>query len=207
MKNLEKQRFGKLTVLELSKKIPYFYNGKLSHYKYYWLCKCDCGKQKIINATDLINGRIKSCGCLKNKDKITHGLSNTRLYEIWSGIKKRCYNSNCKNYNNYGNRGIKMCKEWKNDFMAFYNWAINNNYSDKLTLDRIDNNGNYEPSNCRWATKIQQANNTRKNKKVTFNNETHTISEWARIKNIKMNTLYMRIYRYKWSISKALSTF
>lgn len=130
----------------------------------------------------------------------------TRLYSIYRGMKDRCQRKTNDNYNRYGGRGIKVCEEWLSDFMAFYNWAINNGYKDNLTIDRINSNGNYEPSNCRWQTYKEQANNTRKNNFITFNNETHSLSQWAEILGMKRSTLTTRIHRQHWDIAKALTT-
>ena len=118
------------------------------------------------------------------KGNLKHGYGNygNRLYKTWRDIKERCGNPNIKNY---GGRGIKVCPEWENDFLVFREWALNNGYSDDLTIDRIDVNGNYEPSNCRWATNKAQANNRRSNILITYNGETHTISEWSDITGIK----------------------
>ena len=108
-------------------------------------------------------------------------------------MKKRCYNENSKSYKSYGERGIIICKEWLNDFINFYNWSIKNGYADNLSIDRIDVNGNYEPNNCRWATQKEQANNTRRNRYLTYKGETHTISEWSDIFNLKSGTIRARL--------------
>lgn len=118
-------------------------------------------------------------------------------------MKKRCYSTKFREYKNYGGKGIVVCDEWKNDFEAFRNWALNNGYSDTLSIDRIDNNKNYEPDNCKWSNKIEQANNTTRNIKIAYNGETHTISEWSRISGIPYSTLYSRIFKYKWDLEKA----
>lgn len=115
----------------------------------------------------------------------THGLSKTRLYTIWAGIKNRCYCSNNKNYRNYGGRGIEVCDEWKNNFVFFYNWSIKNGYKDNLTIDRIDVNGNYEPNNCRWTTMKEQAHNKRNTRKITIMGETKTVYEVEKEYKIK----------------------
>ena len=120
-----------------------------------------------------------------------------RLYSIWGGLKDRCYNSNNKNYKIYGLRNIKICDEWLNNFVNFYNWAINNGYAENLTIDRIDVNGNYEPNNCRWATIKQQNRNRRSNKLITYKNQTHCISEWAEIYNIPRKCLEYRIKNWQ----------
>lgn len=205
MQDLTGQKFGRLTVLQYE----YFklYKNRTKHY--YWRCRCECGNEKIINGISLKKGVTKSCGCLQkeqtsNKNK-THGLTDSRLFIIWANIKARCYNKNNPSYKNYGNRGIKMYQEWLNDFMNFYNWAITNGYKENLTIDRIDVNGNYEPNNCRWITNKEQQNNRRNNHYVTYNNETHTLAEWAKITNIKYSTLERRLNKYKWTITRALN--
>lgn len=127
--------------------------------------KCSCGNVFITNITKIKNGHTKSCGCLARQILIdrnkSHELTYTRLYRIYSGMKTRCYNANTLSFMDYGSRGIIICKEWLNDFMNFYNWAINNGYDDLLSIDRINNDGNYEPSNCRWTTAHIQTRNTR----------------------------------------------
>jgi (2R)-ethylmalonyl-CoA mutase len=123
--------------------------------------KCDCGSIVYSPTARLKCGGVKSCGCLCGKSSIIHNLSKTKIYKRWIGIKSRCYNKNAENYRNYGGRGIKMCDEWRNDFMSFYNWAIHGGYRDDLKIDRIDVNGNYEQNNCRWATNKEQATSCR----------------------------------------------
>lgn len=127
--------------------------------------KCTCGNVFITNITKIKNGHTKSCGCLArqiliNRNK-SHNLAHTRLYSIYTNMKTRCYNKNSPSFMDYGNRGISICQEWINSFMSFYNWAINNGYSDVLSIDRINNDGNYEPSNCRWTTASIQTRNSR----------------------------------------------
>lgn len=130
----------------------------------------------------------------------------TRIYSIYKGMKDRCRYKTNDNYERYGGRGIRVCEEWLADYMNFYNWAINNGYKEGLTLDRIDPNKNYEPDNCRWATYKEQANNTRRNNYITYNNKTHTLTEWSEILGIKRSTLSNRIVTKKWDIEKALTT-
>lgn len=133
-----------------------------------------------------------------------HGKKNTRLYRIWKVMKGRCYNKNHIKYPNYGARGIKVCDEWIHDFMAFYNWAMNNGYNDTLTIDRMDVNGDYTPSNCRWANAKQQMRNTTRNVCYTINGETHCLSEWCEICNLNYQTVHSRIHKLGWSTIEAL---
>ena len=136
----------------------------------------------------------------------THGMTNTRLYRIWINIKTRCLNKKDNHYNRWGGRGITICEEWLNDFMNFYDWAMVNGYQENLSIDRIDNNGNYEPNNCRWSTIKEQNRNQRTNNLITYNGETLCLIEWAEKIGIKSNTLWNRLNLYKWSIEKTLTT-
>lgn len=152
-------KYGKLTVL---KKI------KSDNKNTFWKCICECGRETIVSASHLQSGHTKSCGkCSRNGNNnpaYKHGLRHHRLYNIFSGMKDRCYNKNNKRYKNYGGRGIEICQEWLKDFVNFYNWSIANGYKDNLTIDRIDNNGNYEPANCRWISIQAQNWNTSRTK-------------------------------------------
>ena len=130
---------------------------------------------------------------------------NKRISRVYWNMKTRCYNPSSNKYHAYGARGIKVCDEWKNSFKKFKEWALSNGYGDNLTIDRIDNNGNYEPSNCRWVTQKQNCNNTRFNTLLTYNGKTHTMTEWSEITGINLTTLSSRINR-GWSIEKSLTT-
>ena len=150
-KDLTGLRYGRLVAIE---RAPNSKSGRTV-----WKCRCDCGNEKCVLETALQQGLTKSCGCLRP------GLRNTRLYSIWSHMKQRCENPNSNRFCYYGARGIVVCSEWKDDFLAFYQWAMNNGYDDALSIDRIDTNGNYEPSNCRWATATMQNRNRRPTQK------------------------------------------
>lgn len=164
-----------------------------------WICKCECGTIRSVLTYNLQSGKSKSCGCLQkeaaSRIKKTHGKTNTRLYRIYKGIKARCCNKNTPAYKHYGGREINICEEWQNDFMSFYNWAMQNGYNDNLTIDRIDVNGNYEPNNCRWVGIFEQANNKSTNFYIVINKEKHTIPEWCRITKTKPTVLYSKIAR------------
>lgn len=127
--------------------------------------------------------------------KRTHGLSKDKFYQVWNGIKQRCYNVNNKNYHNYGKRGIEVCEEWLNDFQAFYEWSMNNGYCDGLQIDRIDNNKGYSPDNCRWVDRYVNNNNRRNNILFKYNNKTQSLMAWCRELNISYKTCMTRYYR------------
>lgn len=163
--NLTGQKFGRLTALYI---VPN------NNYHTRWHCVCDCGRTKDVLQQNLCNGHVRSCGCLLvevNREKLSqinasmdresHNETDSRLYHIWIGIKARCFNPANTSYPNYGGRGISVCNEWKTSYLAFKQWAENNGYSDLLTIDRIDVNGNYSPDNCRWVSMSVQEFNKR----------------------------------------------
>ena len=123
------------------------------------------------------------------------GRSNSRIYNTWLHMKGRCYRKTDDHYKHYGEKGITMCDEWKNDFKAFHDWSMSNGYADNLTIDRINNDGNYEPSNCRWVTMKEQCNNRTSNVILTINGESHNIQGWSEITGIKYHTIYARMKR------------
>lgn len=186
------QRFGRLTVIR---------EAERQYGHRYILCQCDCGNTKTINLNSLVKGTSKSCGCYRSeyisKKNTTHGNTRNhnidRLYRIWIGIKRRCTNENYKHYYNYGGRGITICKEWLHDYPAFKKWSLENGYTDDLTIDRIDNDKGYSPDNCRWTTMQVQSNNTRVNRLITYNGETHTVADWGRITGIDGNLIGQRV--------------
>lgn len=195
--DLTGQRFGKLTVVRFVK----FNRWNAAVY----LCRCDCGCEKIILGASLRSGNTKSCGCLstrkdgKNNFDRYHVLNpgdsrprNRRLHSIWLGMRYRCNSTHSEVYKDYGGRGICVCSEW-DDFYTFQEWALANGYSDGKSIDRIDNDGNYSPENCRWVDMKIQGSNRRNSRYFTFRGETLTISEWSRRTGIEWNTLNDRI--------------
>lgn len=196
MKDLTGQKFNKLTVLAFS----HFDKKKNS----YWLCRCDCGNEKIVRRSHLLTGNVQSCGCIVHEARGTykngwrkHGLwsNNKRLCKILNCMLDRCYNKNNFHYKDYGERGISVCETWRNSFESFVVLAKENGYSDDLSIDRIDNNGNYEPENCRWATQIEQANNKRNNVFITYNGKTQTIAQWSREIGIGSEVIRTRFHK------------
>ncbi len=183
------QRFERLVVLEKLNE-----RDKIGNIQ--WLCKCDCGKTTTVAGTSLVHGRTRSCGCLAIEVRTRiNKRTGTRLYSIWKNMKKRCLNENDPNYPSYGGRGIKICDEWVNDFEKFKQWSLKNGYKDNLTIDRINNDGNYSPENCRWADWFRQARNTRKTIRITNNSVTKSIDDWCEIKGLSKNTVLGRIKR------------
>lgn len=201
--NLIGSQFGYLTVIGKKRDI----RGKCI--RVYWLCKCVCGTEKYVLGDTLKIGRSKSCGCkqveLRLNKMNTHLSSNTSEYNIWAGLKSRCLNTNSQSYASYGGRGIKICDEWIESFINFLN-DMGKRPSSKHSIDRIDNNGDYCKSNCRWVESIIQANNTRANRIIEYNNISDTLSNWARKLNISRDVLNTRIYKLGWSIDKAFET-
>lgn len=187
-KDLTGRRFGRLLVNSLN---------CIENEKVYWNCKCDCGNQIVVLRSSLTSGNTKSCGCLHREMakniNYKHGMSKVRIYKIWTGMKKRCNNPKDSNFREYGARGIKTCKEWTEDFINFYNWAMKNGYKDNLTIDRVDVNGNYEPANCRWVTQAEQTRNERSNVKITIGGQTKLLSDWARESGIDRRTISKRM--------------
>lgn len=197
-------RYGRWTVVSESNPV-YRDNGKSDRTV---MCKCDCGTVRRIKLKNLKYGSSKSCGCYRSdymrKRHTTHGETDTRLFRIWDNMNSRCRN-NTKWNRNYAGRGISVCEEWKgkNGFVAFKEWAIQNGYTEKLTIDRIDVNSGYSPSNCRWVNMIVQGNNRRTNRLLTYKGVTRTMSEFSRQFNISIPTLYSRLER-GWTVDDAL---
>lgn len=197
------QKFNHLTVIKLDHVEARVFNskygksGKRTLHLEYYLCKCDCGNETVVEKSHLRKkvDATESCGCIAG----THHMSNNnRIYDIWTGMRKRCFGRNKMDadYKNYQGRGITMCWEWANDFTSFYNWALQNGYKEDLTIDRIDNNGNYEPSNCRWATKEEQSQNRRGVYKLFYNGKNMFVSEISKATGLKHETILKRYHRY-----------
>ena len=183
-------RFGKLLVLSKGEN-----KGKNTT----WKCVCDCGTVRDYLTYNLTSNKSNSCGCQRieslNKAFTTHGGSGTRLYSIFKGMSQRCYNKGNPAYVYYGNKGVEICKEWKNDFSVFREWSEKNGYTDETSIDRIDPNGNYEPDNCRWVSMQKQQNNKLNSAFITINGEKLTIAEWAEKNGTNKQTLYSKFYR------------
>lgn len=192
--DLTGQKFGKLTAIKVV--------GKTSKKESIWECKCDCGNITSVTCGNLKRGHTKSCGCYKKICCVTHHETGTRLNRIWKGIKNRCNNKNAVKYSNYGGRGISVCKDWNESYIKFRDWALSNGYRDDLTIDRIDNNGNYSPDNCRWVDLKAQSNNKRTNCFITYLGETHTISQWSEKLGILEGTIWERYKLNKMPLEK-----
>lgn len=187
------KRFGRLTVIAEGEKSATSRSAR-------WICRCDCGNiTKPITGEVLRKGKATSCGCYKRELTIErstrHGLCGTRIHRIWSGMKSRCYNPNAPKYSRYGARGIRVCDEWLNSLEAFCEWAMTHGYADNLTIDRIDNDGNYCPENCRWTTNEDQCNNRGHHILLEINGETKTIAQWAKSTEIAYRTIHARHHR------------
>ncbi len=191
-------RFGRLVALEPT--------GKDRHRNILWRCVCDCGKETTVSAAGL--KKTKSCGCLWKDSVIakstTHGMSNTKLYDVWAAIKQRCCNPNNARYVDYGGRGINLCSEWL-EYEPFARWALYNGYSDGLDIDRIDNERGYSPDNCRFVSKKQNNRNKRNNRFLDYNGDVKSLSEWSEIMGIDPKTVWKRLAR-GWTTKKALET-
>lgn len=201
IKNHSGKRFGKLLVTEVMKLV----GGKAA-----WLCKCDCGNEKFIRANSLVSNMTKSCGCLHKEtmaaNSIYKGLRSHKLYSVRRGMLNRCHLPSTKHYDNYGGRGISVCEEWRNSYLAFFNWALKSGWEDGLTIDRINNDGNYEPSNCRWVSRKANQNNRRNSTFVIINGQKKAMDELEHNYGIPASRIAHRIKYNKWSVEKAILT-
>ena len=172
-----------------------------------WRCKCECGNYTDVRGSNLKNGSVKSCGCLlKNPVNKTHGLSKSKIYGVWNSIKSRCNNPKSSGYARYGGRGICVCSEWDRSFEAFYAWAKSNGYYDGMTIERIDNDGDYCPENCKWIPWLQQSRNRRTNITFEYMGEKHILKEWCEILNLDYKFIHNRINKLGWSFEKSVTT-
>lgn len=215
--DLTGQRFGRWTVTERGADHFTKSGARLTM----WNCVCDCGTHKVVSMQSLRKGASTSCGCYakekksrllakRNRENAKHGASKERLHAVWSGMVNRCYNQHDNCFQLYGARGISVCEEWKNDYMMFKKWALENGYDEsaeygECTLDRIDNSKGYAPDNCRWVSAEDQANNRRSNVIITAFGKTQNLLAWAKETGINYGTLRTRIVKKKWSIEKALT--
>ena len=192
------QKYGRLTVT------GFVHKGK----KWYWECTCECGSSIITQAYLVRNGHTSSCGCLQreraSEASLVHGQTNSRLYRIYNGMKNRCYNQKQQSYENYGGRGITICEEWLKSFTAFEERSLSHGYADDLSIDRIDNNGDYSPKNCRWVTRTEQNENTRRNHLVTIGDRTQPLSAWVRERGLNYHTVSFRIHQKHMTPEQAL---
>lgn len=193
--DLTGKKFNCFTVLRLSE-------NKSKSNEYLWECKCDCGEIRYLTTQKV--KKQESCGC---KRKTANNMSGTKLYNIWNSMKQRCYNPNDSVYKWYGGKGVSICKEWKDSFVEFQKWSYANGYKEGLSIERVNSNGNYEPSNCEWITRSE--NSTRSNIEMSrmykFNDEEMSLKDWSEKLGIKYKTLHKRLTD-GWSIEKAFMT-
>jgi hypothetical protein len=206
MKDLTDMRFGRLICLQPVGRDP------LTRCVM-WLCQCDCGSQTTVRSQRLLIGNTRSCGCLHRdqrieqcKSRATHGATRSSLHSRWMHIRERCHDPHSKAFKHYGGRGIRVCQEWREDFTSFRDWAMANGYRDDLTIERIDNDGNYEPGNCKWIPLADQGRNKRNNHILSHAGHTTYLSAWARELGINVGTLHSRIVQRGWPTDRALET-
>lgn len=202
--DLTGQRFGRLTVVERAEN----YVAPNGRQAARWVCLCDCGNKTTVVGGDLRTGRTKSCGCFEQESRylsrnIIHGGFGTKLYNVWRGMKKRCYNPKNKFFKDYGGRGITVCDEWRDDFAKFRDWAMANGYREDLSIDRIDNDKGYSPDNCKWATREEQGNNKRSNRAFLVNGKKKTMAELCREYQKNRGKVEGRL-KNGWTIEEAL---
>lgn len=195
------EKYGRWTVLNRS-----------PENKRKWVCKCSCGTVKTVHESNLRSGYSKSCGCLASetttKRNMSHGGAHTRLYQVWSNMRRRCSDPKNNRYQNYGDRGIRVCEEWEH-FENFREWAYATGYDDKApygvcTIERINTDGNYEPSNCTWKSIKEQCSNRTSNILITYNGKTLTATEWEKELHFSKDRVCMRIRR-GWTPIEAVS--
>ena len=203
------KRFGRLTIVD-------FTHAQKPRRGWLWVCECDCGNIRTLIPGDVKRGKVRSCGCLHDEvcreraTKFEHSvLEHKRLYSIYNWMKRRCYGENEPRYKDYGGRGIKVCDEWLNEehgFDSFVSWALSNDYSDELTIDRIDVDGDYSPNNCRWFTAAEQNINKRDTLTVEYEGEQIPLKKLCESLGIPYDCTHNRIYNLGWSVEKAITT-
>jgi hypothetical protein len=200
------EKYNRLTIVRFSEPLKHsdgFLRTRV-------LAECECGNERVLLLSDVLKGRIISCGCaqrdfVKNAThRRTHGVTRTRLYQVWVDMKRRCYNPKSVSYSNYGGRGIEICSEWIRNPSLFFHWAKQNGYGDTLEIDRINVNAGYSPINCRFVTRKINSDNKRCSFKITFNGETKTVTQWSSILGVSRVCLYKRI-KSGWSVDLAFS--
>lgn len=203
--DLTGKRFGRLLVISRAQNS---WDGKPK-----WNCVCDCGTECVKYGSALTCGYTKSCGCYNREvagaKQYKHGETRGRLHSVWNMMKQRCSDPHNKYYKNYGGRGISVCDEWRNSYVVFRDWALSNGYDPKAeygrcTIDRIDNNGDYCPENCRIVSMKEQSRNTRRNRLIEFRGETKTLAAWDETTGIKRSTIAARL-KSGWSVEEALT--
>lgn len=187
-------RYGRLTLL----------SSFVERSRRYWLCRCDCGNEKVILQQSLPSGNTKSCGCLSVEKRFRHGGYYLPEYSVWAGMKSRCHRSKDRAFKYYGGRGIRVCERWRESFKNFLD-DMGRRPSPKHSLDRIDFNGNYEPVNCRWLENSEQNYNKRSNRLITFRGETLTETEWRKRLGFGVGLIRQRLAK-GWTVEKALTT-
>jgi hypothetical protein len=211
-------RYGRLTIIQEIEGKSYLgirCGRNIKRYVRRFECKCDCGNVTSVFLQDLRSNKTRSCGCLNlenslkkleglSEKNITHGMSKTKEYRAWSHMVGRCMNEDDQSYHYYGGRGIKVCDKWLR-FEGFWE-DMKEGYSDQLTIDRIDNNGNYEKNNCRWVSMEEQSKNKRNNKSVTYNGETLIVADWSKRLGGNRSLVSSRINILGWNIEKAITT-
>lgn len=214
--DLTAQKFGFLTVLKLHHLKTVYEEKYKRHVTHrYWTCKCDCGKTVVRRTSSLIDKtKVHSCGCQisykvrqRNQQKLEKYPHYRTLIVRWCKIKERLYNPKSISYPNYGGRGIKMCDEWKNDSFKFYEWSMANGYQKGLFIDRINNNGDYCPENCRWVDRKTQNRNTRKNVFITYDGETHCMSEWAELLGTNLKSFWYQAHKRNKNYAQTIEFF
>lgn len=200
------KKYGRLKINSLDKVEKQKYKSKgTTKYrnKFFISCACDCGKNTVKSLDSIRQGNTRSCGCLSTENKTSHGMNNTKLNSVWRDMRYRCNNSNSDFYENYGGKGVKVCEEW-GDFVVFYKWATTNGYAEGLSIDRIDVDGDYEPSNCRWVDMKTQQRNKGNNRKVEYKGKVLCLTEWSEVTGLHPKTIAYRL-NSGWSIEEALT--